>query len=186
MEKATNPQFRRLKLQHSVGAISTMVRQSSRYSPEHLCLPTSAVQLLSHVWFFVTPWAAAGQTSLSITNSWSLLKFLSIESVMPSNLLILCRPLLLLPSIFSSIRIFSSESVIRIRWPKYWCFSFSISPSNEYSGLISLRIDCLVSLQSKGLSRVFSNKTVRKYQLVNPQLSSPSNSQIHTWLLEKP
>ena len=163
-----------------------MVRQSSRYSPEHLCLPTSAVQLLSHVWFFVTPWAAAGQTPLSITNSWSLLKFLSIESVMPSNLLILCRPLLLLPSIFSSIRTFSSESVIRIRWPKYWCFSFSISPSNEYSGLISLRIDCLVSLQSKGLSRVFSNKTVRKYQLFNPQLSSPSNSQIHTWLLEKP
>ena len=88
VEKATNPQFRRLKLQHSVGTISTMGRQSSCFSPVHLCLPISSVQLLSHVWFFVTPWAAVGQASLSITNSWSLLKFLSIESVMPSNHLI--------------------------------------------------------------------------------------------------
>ena len=92
---------------------------------------------------FVTPWTAARQASLSITNSWSLLKLVSIESGMPSNHLILCRPLLLPPSIFPSIRVFSKESVLRIRWPKYWSFSFSISPSNEYSGLISFRTDWL-------------------------------------------
>ena len=95
---------------------------------------------LSHVWLFATPWTAARQASLSITNSQSLLKLMSIESVMPSNHLILCRPLLFLPSIFSSIRVFSNESVLHIRWPKYWSFSFSISPSNEYSGLISFRM----------------------------------------------
>ena len=100
-----------------------------------------SVQLLSCVWLFVTPWTAARQASLSITNSWSLLKLMSIESVMPSNQLILCSPFLLLPSIFPSIRVFSNESILHIRWPKYWDFSFSISPSNEYSGLISLRID---------------------------------------------
>ena len=102
----------------------------------------SSVQSLSHVQLFVTPGTAARQASLSITNSWSLLKLLSIESVMPSNHLILCRPLLLPPSIFPSIKVFSSESVLHIRWPKYWSFSFSISPSSEYSGLISFRIDC--------------------------------------------
>ena len=101
----------------------------------------SSVQSLSRVQFFVTPWTAVHQASLSITNSWSLLKFMSIESVIPSNHLILCRPLLLLPSIFPSIRVFSNESVLHIRWPKYWSFSFSISPSNEHSGLISFRID---------------------------------------------
>ena len=89
----------------------------------------------------VTPWTAAHQASLSITNSWSFLKFMAIQSVMPSNHLIFCHSLLLLPSIFPSIRVFSSESVLHIRWPKYWSFSFSISPSNEYSGLISFRID---------------------------------------------
>ena len=89
-----------------------------------------------------TPWTVAHQASLSISNSQSLPKFMSIESVMPSNYLILCCPLLLLPSIFTSIRVFSNESALRIRWPKYWSFSFSISPSNEYSGLISFRIDC--------------------------------------------
>ena len=96
---------------------------------------------LSHVWLFPTPWTAARQASLSIINSQSLLKLMSIESVMPSSCLILCHPLLLLPSIFPSIRVFSSESVLRIRWPKYWSFSFNIDPSNEYSGLISFRID---------------------------------------------
>ena len=101
----------------------------------------NSVQSLIHVKLFVTPWSAAHQASLSITNSWSLLKFMSIKSVMPSNHLILCHPLLLLPSIFPSIRVFSSESVLHIRWPKYWSFSFNISPSNEYSGLISFRID---------------------------------------------
>ena len=99
--------------------------------------------MLSCVRLFVTPWTAAGQASLSITNSWSLLKLMSIESVMSSNRLILCRPLLLLLSIFPSIRVFSNESALHIRWPKYWSFSFSISPSYEYSELISLRMDWL-------------------------------------------
>ena len=123
-----------------------------------------SVQLLSHVQLFATPWTAAHQASLSITNSRSLLKLMFIESVMSSNHLILCRPLLLLPSIFPSIRLFSNESVLHIRWPKYWSFRFSISLSNEYLGLISFTIDWLVSLQSKGLSGVFSNTTVQKHQ----------------------
>ena len=99
----------------------------------------SSVQLLSRVRLFVTPWTTARQASLSITNPQSLLKLMAIESMMPSNHLILCRPLLLLPSVFPSIRVFSNESVLRIRWPKYWSFSFSISPSNEYSGSITFR-----------------------------------------------
>ena len=103
----------------------------------------SSVQLLSRVQLFVTPWTAAHQASLSITNSRSLLKLMSIESVMPSNHLILCHPLLLLPSIFPSIRVFSNESALHISCSKYWSFNFSISPSNEYSGLISFRIDWL-------------------------------------------
>jgi len=102
-----------------------------------------SVQSLSHVWLFATPWTAACQDSLSITNPWSLVKLMSIESVMLSSYLILCRPLLLPPSIFPSIRVFSNESVLHIRWPKYWSFSFSISPSNEYSGLISSWMDWL-------------------------------------------
>ena len=106
-------------------------------------LPSSSVQSLSHGQFFATPWTAACQASWSITNSQSLLKLMSIEAMMPSNHLILCCPLLLLPSIFPSIRVFSNESVLHIRWPKYWSFSFSISPSNEYSRLISFRIDWL-------------------------------------------
>ena len=110
----------------------------------------SSVQLLSRVRFFVNPWTAARPSSLSIANSQSLLKLMSIELVMPSNHLILCHPLLILPSIFPSIRIFSSESVFRIRWPKYWSFSFSISPSNEYPGLISFRIDWLDLLAVQG------------------------------------
>ena len=111
---------------------------------------------------------------------WSLLKFMSIEQVMPSSHLILCRPLLLLPSIFPSIRVFSKESVLHIRWPKYWSFSFSISPSNEYSELISFRIDWLDLLAVQGLSRVFSNTTVQKNQFFGAQLSLQSNSHIHT------
>ena len=103
----------------------------------------SSVQSLSHVWIFVTPWTAARQASLSITNSQSLLKLMSTELVMPSNHLILCRPLLLLPSIFPSTGVFSNESALRSRWPKYWSFSFNISPSNEHSGLISFRMDWL-------------------------------------------
>ena len=113
-------------------------------------LTTTSVQSLRHVWLFVTPWTAARQAFLSITNSWSLPKLLSIDSVMPSNHLILCHPLLLPPSIFASIRVFSNESVLHIRWPKYWSFSFSISPSNEYSGLISFRMDWLDLLAVQG------------------------------------
>ena len=103
----------------------------------------NSVQSFSQVRLFVTPWTAACQAFLSVNNSQSLLKLMSIESVMPSNHLILCRPLLLPPSVFPSIRVFSSESALPIRWPKYWSFSFSISPSNEYSGLISFRMDWL-------------------------------------------
>ena len=128
-------------------------------------------QLLSHVQLFVIPWTTARQASLSITNSQSLLKLMSIVSVMPFNHLTLCCPLLLLPSIFPSIRVFFYESVLCIRWPKYWSFSFSVSPSNEYSGLVSLGWTDWISLQSKGLSRVFSNTTVQKYQFFNAQLS---------------
>ena len=111
---------------------------------------TSLVQSLSHVWLFETPWTAARQASLSITNSWSLLKLTSIESVMVSNHLILCRPLLLPPSIFPSIRLFSEESVLHNRWPEYWNLSFGISPPNEYSGLISFRMDWLNLLAVQG------------------------------------
>ena len=128
----------------------------------------------------VTPWTGAHKASLSFTISQSLLRFISIESVMLSNHLILCRPLLLLPSIFPSIRVFSNESGLHIRWPKYWSFSFSISPSNEYSGLISLRLTGLISLYSKGLSRVSSSIAVQKHQFFSAQPSSQSNSHIHT------
>ena len=110
----------------------------------------SAVQSLSRVSLFATPWTTACQASLSITNSWSLLKLMSTESVMPSDHLILCRPFLLLPSIFPRIRVFSNELALHIRWPKYWSFSFSISPSDEYSGVISFRIDWLDLLAVQG------------------------------------
>ena len=120
-----------------------------RYS-NLLATQFSLVQLLSHVLLFVTPWTAARQASLSITNSQSLLKLMSIELVMPSNHLILHSPLLLPPSIFPSIRVFTNESALRIRWPKYWSFSFNISPSNQYSGLISVRMDRLDLLAVQG------------------------------------
>ena len=113
-------------------------------------LKVTSVQLLGHIQLFATPWTAACQTSLSITNSQSLLKLMSIESMMPSNHLILCHPLLLLSSIFPSIRVFSNESVLCIRWPKYWNFRFNISPSNEHSGLISFRMDWLNLLAVQG------------------------------------
>ena len=124
-------------------------------------LQFSSVQSLSHVQLFATPWTAARQASLSITNSQSFLKVMFIESVMPSNHLILCCPLFLLTSIFPSIRVFSNESALHIRWLKYWSFSFSISPSNEYSGLISFRTDWLDLLAVKGFSRVFSSTTFK-------------------------
>ena len=128
---------------------------------------------------FATTGTAARQAFPSITNSRSSLNPMSIELVMPSNHRILCHPLLLPPSIFPNIRVFSNESALHIRWPKYWSFSFSISPSNEYSEQIFFRIDWLI-LQSKGLSRVFSNTTVQKHQFFNTQLSLWSNSHIHT------
>ena len=127
-------------------------------------LECSSVQSLSRVWLFVIPWITACQASLSITNSQSPPKPVTIKSVMPSNHLILCCPLLLLPSIFPSIRVFSDESALLIRWPKYWSFSFNISPSNEHWGLISYRMDWLDLLAVQGLSRVFSNTTVQKHQ----------------------
>ena len=129
----------------------------------------SSVQSLSCVWLFATPWPTARQASLSITNSRSLPKLMSIESVMPSNYLILCRPLLLLSSIFPSIRVFSNESALHIRWPKYWSFIFNISPSTQ--DWSPLGWTGWISLQSKGLSRVFSNTTVQKHQFFCSQLS---------------
>ena len=128
------------------------------------------VQLLSRVSLFVTPWIAECQASLSITNSWSLVKLMPIESVMPPNHLILCHPLLIPSTIFPSIRVYSKESVLHISWPNYWTFSFSISPSNEHPGLISFRTTGWISLLSKGLSRVFSNTTVQKHQFFSVQL----------------
>ena len=123
---------------------------------------------------------AACQASLSITNSWSSLRLTSIESAMPSSHLILCHPLLLLPPIPPSIRVFSSESILCIRWPRYWSFNFSIIPSKEIPGTISFKWTGWISLQSKGLSRVFSNTTVQKHQFFGAQLSSQSNSRVHT------
>ena len=136
---------------------------------------------------FATPWITARQASLSITNSLSLPKLMSIELVIPSSHVILCHPILLLAPIPPSIRVFSNESALCMRWPKYWSFSLSISPSNEHPGLDSFRMDWFwISLQSNGLSRVFSNTTVQKHQFFGAQLSSQSNSHIHTWPQEKP
>ena len=146
----------------------------------------SSVQPLSHVWLFVTPWTAACKASLSITNSWRPPKLMSFESVMPSNHLILCHHLLFPPSIFPSIRIFSNESALHIRWPKYFSFSFNISPSNEHPGLISFRMDWLDLLAVQGTLKSLSNTTVQKHRFFCTQLSSQSNSHIHTWPLEKP
>ena len=124
----------------------------------------SSVKSLSHVWLFVTPWTAASQASLSITNSWSLLKLMSVELMKLFIHLSLCHPLLLLPSIFSSIKVFSNELALYIRCPQYWSFSFSINPSSEYSGLTAL-----ISLHSKGFLRVFSKTTVQKHQFIDAQ-----------------
>ena len=146
----------------------------------------SSIQLLSCVRLFATLWTAAHQASLSITNSQSLLKLMSIELVMPSSHLILCCPLLLLSPIPPSTRVFSNESALHVRWPKYCSFSFNISPSDKHLGLISFRMDWLDLLAVQGLSRVFSNTTVQKHQFFSAQFSSQSNSHIHTWPLEKP
>ena len=129
----------------------------------HFRLESLSDQLLSHVQLFATPWNAAHQASQSIINSWSLLKLMSIESVMPSNHLILCHPLLFLPSIFPSIRVVSNELVLHVRWPKDWSFSFSISPSNEYSGLISFRIDWFDLLAVQGILKIPQHFCSKKY-----------------------
>ena len=145
----------------------------------------SSVQWLSCVWLLATPWTTARQASLSITNSWGLFNLMSIESVMPSNHLLLGCPLLLLPSVFPSIRVFFSESVLHIRWPKYWSFSFSIIPSEEIPGLISFRMDWLDLLAVQGTLKTPLQHHSLKHQF-GTQSSSQSNSHIHTWPLEKP
>ena len=163
---------------YSAANIPKNYQLSNDCQSELFLIQFSSVQSLSHVQLFVTPRTAAHQASLSITNSWGLLKLMSIETVIPSNHLILCHPLLIPPSIFPSNRVFSNESVLYIRWPNYW--SFSISPSNEYSGLISFRIDWPAPPCSPRDSQVFPNNTVQKHQFVSAQLSSRSNSHIHT------
>ena len=137
------------------------------------CLPVqfSSVQSLSRVRLFATPWTAAHQASLSITNCQSLLKLMSIESVMPSNQLIFCRPLLLLPSIFPSIRVFSNESTLRMRWPEYWSFSFSIIPSKEHPVLISFTMDWLDLLAVQGTLKSLLQHHTSKHQFFGTQLS---------------
>ena len=134
-------------------------------------LAISSVQMLSRVWLFATPWTAECQSSLSITNSQSLLKLMSTESVMPSNHFILCCPLLLLPSIFPSIRVFSNESALHIRCSKYWSFSFSISPSNKHSGLTSFRMDWLDLLAVQGTLKSLLQHHIQKHQFFGAQLS---------------
>ena len=151
----------------------------------------SSVQSLSRVWLFATPWTALHQDYPSFTIFLSLLKLMSIELVMPSTHLILCRPLLLLPSVFPSISVLSNESALCIRWSKDWSFSFSVNPSDGYSGLISfgklgIRLTGLISLLSKGLSRVFSSTTIWKHHFFSTQPSLWSHSHICTWLLKKP
>ena len=152
-----------------------------RVAWKHIC----SVQSLSRVRLFATPWTAACQSFLSITNSLSLLKLMSIELLMPSNHLIFCRPLFLLPSILASVRVFSNESVLHIRWPKDWSLSFSISPSNDYSGLISFRIDCFDLLAVQGTQE--PSPTPQFKSINSPALSFLYGPiLIHTQLLEKP
>ena len=153
-------------------------------STPHGQKPWVVVQSLSHIWLFGTPWTVACQASLSFTVSWSLLKLMSINSVMPSDRLILCHPLFLLLSIFPSIRVFSIESALHITWPQYW--NFSISPSNEYSVLISFRINWFDNLTVQGMLKSLLQHHRQKHQFLTNQPSLWSNSHIRTWLLEKP
>ena len=165
-------------------AIKNKIKCTSR-KHSFFFLNVVVVQSLSCGRLFETAWTAAHEASLSFTTSQRLFKLMSIELVMPSYYLILCRPHLL-PSIFPSIKVIPNESALLIRWPKYWSFSFSIGTSNEYSGLISFRMDWFDLLETKGLSRVFSNTTVQNHQFFSAQPSLWTNSHIHTWLLEKP
>ena len=160
--------------------IYSFLHQSAIESWTHAWFPVVVVRSLSHVQLFATPWTAACQASLSFTISWSLLKLMSIESVMPSNHLILCRPLLLLPSIFPSIRVFSNESTLHIRWPKYWSFSSNISPSNEHSGLISFRMDWLDLLAVQGtLKSLLQHHSSKASILRHSAFFSPTLTSIH-------
>ena len=159
---------RLVEKQRSFFLISDVSNNAAKY--DGVEINKASVQF-SCVQLFATPWITASQASLSITNSRSLLKLMSIESVMTPSHLILHHPLLLLPSIFPRVRVFSNESVLCIRWPKYWSFSFSISPSNTYSGLISFRMDWLDLFGLQGVLRVFSNTTVQKHQCFGTQLS---------------
>ena len=154
----------------------------NRYS----CFQFSSVHSLSYVQLFAIPWTAACQASLSIINSQSLLKLMSIELVMPSNQLIVCHPLLLLPSIFPSIRVFSNKSALYIRWPKYRSFSFIKSPSNEYSGWISFKMDWLEVLEVQGTLKSLLQHHSSKALILWCSAFSRANTHIHTWLLEKP
>ena len=147
---------------------------------------SSSVQLPSRVRLFATPWITARQASLSITNSWNSLRLMSIESVMPSSHLILCRPLLLLSSIFPSIRVFSNESSLHIRWSKFWSFSFNISPSKEHPGLISFRMDWLDLLAVQGTLKSLLQHHTSKASILWCSAFFISNSHIHIWLLERP
>ena len=166
-----------------MGKKNTLQQAIARHIQEFLkCFLVTQFSSLSRVRLFAIPWTAPCQASLSITNSWSSHKLTSIKSMMPSSHLILYCPLLLLPPIPPSIRIFSNESTLCIRWPKYWSFSFSISPSKEQPGLLSFRIDWLDLLAVQD----FFNTTVQKHQFFGTQLSSQSNCHIHTWPQEKP
>ena len=169
-----------MKLGVNLAFLKQLYGGLSKILPLQTPLVVVVVQSLSHVQLFATPWTAAHQASPSFTISQSLLKFLSIELVVLSNHLILCHSLFLLPSIFPSIRVFSNELALHIRWPNYWSFSFSVSHANEYSGLIPLGLTGLISLLSKGLSRVFSKNTVQKHQFFSTQPSLWSNSHIHS------
>ena len=149
-------------------------------------VPCAIVQSLSHVWLFATPWTATLQASLSFTISQSLLKLLSIESVMPSNHLMLCHPLLLLPSVFPRTMVYSNELALHIRWPKYWSFSFSTSPSSKYSGLISFRIDWFDLLAIQGTLKSLLQHHSLKTSILWCSAFLMVQLYIHTWLLEKP
>ena len=153
---------------------------------DHMADHLSSVRSISRVRLFVTPWIAAHQASLSMTNSWSSLKLMPIESVMPSSHLIPCHPFLLLSPIPPRIRVFSNESTLPMRWPEYWSFSFSISPSKEHPGLICFRMDWMDLLAVQGTLRNLLQHHSSKHQFLSAQLSSQSNSHIHTWPLEKP
>ena len=160
--------------------LCVIVGEHGFFADDFYFLKFSSVQSLSHVQLFATPWTAASQVSLSITNSWSLLKLMAIKSVRPPNHFVLCRPLLLLPSIFPSIRVFLNESVLCIRWPKFWSFSFSLSPSNEYSGLISFRMDWLYLLAVHGILKSLLQHRSSKASVLQFSAFLWSKSYIHT------